>query len=252
MLLATIYDGFRYHSQTDITDEKIIEYIQKGYEYVVKKLRLDPSVLPVYMTGQRVKISDFTYKANIVTTNSERAIKEIKSFVGLEFENYIGDERPALGTWTIGKIGETDYGFDATDFAAVNNEHDEWPVIYWSGTDVQVENLDNSFFLIQAFVYPYFAMHTTDDEYTSEHRYDIQWMIDEYTAANLVCDDLLSVLSLYKGIAIYYGQWEEWGKENIMDKYCLDLINAYNRYNSMKYSDSHEQIGTIEAYLSNE
>jgi len=234
---------------SELTQLQKVAYLQTAYEFVVKKLRLDPTVLPIMITGQRVKISGFEYKLNTVTVNSEVAIKEIKSFAGLEFTNPLDEDRYTLGAGLVGNVGDTDHGFEAVAFAAVNDTHTTSPEIYWSGTDLTCANLTSSLIVIQSFVYPYFCMHTVDDQYTVEHRYDIQWMIDGYGTTYLEIDDTLGTLTLIKALSLYYGEMQDINYENIYDKCVIDTINIYNRFNSLKYSDSYETIGTLEAYL---
>ena len=245
MLFSDIYSLL----PTSLTDTQKVEVLQVAYEFVIKKLRLDPTVLPIFMSGQRVKTLGFEYMNNIITTESEVAIKEIKTFFNETITNPLDEDRYALGTWTIGDTTVAGFGFNATAFAAVNDDQSTRPTFYWSGTDVTCTNLDPSFFLIECFVYPYFCMHTTDDQFTVEHRYDIQWMIDTYTEELLEIDDLVGILSALKALSLWFGEQGDINFENIFDKATLDIINMYNEFNSLKYSDSYEKIGNIEAHL---
>ena len=74
-------------------------------------------------------------------------------------------------------------------------------------------------------------------------------MVDKYTTTDLVIDDMIGALAVLKALSLYHAEKLDINLENIYDKAVLDMINLYNRFNSSKYSDSYEDIATIEAHL---
>jgi len=216
-----------------------IEYTQLAYEDVVKKPKLDPSIHPLKFTNH-IKLDGFTFKGVMVDSLSEIAFKEIVSINNcdiLDTEQDFGTVDTAL----FGNIEETDYGF--TDFDLVNESQSTTPEIYQAASSIVCTNVSECFTLLTGYMYPYFCT-TADGWYVDRHYYDIQTMVDTYTTANLIVDDVLMVLAIFQVLSRFYGKNADTNRENIYHKFGpVDLVNLHNNWKNTIGNDGYDFIG---------
>ncbi len=216
-------------------------YIQEAYETVVKKLRLDPSVHPLRFTNH-IKLDNFNFKGQIVVSESEIAFKQFNGLIqvdDLETDQDFG----TIDTPLIGNLDSVDY--DYTDFDEVNEYHNTVPIVYQIGTSIVCNHMDDTFFLINAYAYPYFCT-TADGQYVDKHYYNVSTMNTTYGAANLTVDPVIGVLTL---MMIYSKYYEDQGIINLKDvyhKYTMDLINMVNQWNNTKGNDNLDYMGQLD------
>ena len=229
---------------TSLTEEseilaKKIACLQTGYEYIAKKIRLFPALFPVHIPdSDRVALNGFVTKGILAGSNSEIAVKEIKHLLKVDYEYDYNDDRNNIGNIYFGEGTTAEFNFDPVLFAAANDQHLTTPELHWTGDNLIVTNLSNAFFYISLYPYPYPVQHATLNPYETEYRYSIDWMVTEYGVENLIVDDLVGVLSLLEAISFFYGEELNINYENIYDKFCLDIINYYNFYGTLKTNDS--------------
>jgi len=239
MLLQSILDLF----PDTVAEVDAIAYLQRGYEYAVKKLRLFPSLHPVVLNSiQRMEFDGFDNLHTISTSGSEIAVKRIVSVLFADTIDELADTKYTAGVASFGDFMETDFGF--TGFSTVNSNQGTIPEVYITGTSLIVPNLTTSYFCLVCDIYPY-PVYVVDDWYTTEYRYDIAWMITEYDIENLYVDDLLGLLSFFQAISFYFGEQKDINLENAFNKFMLDIINIHNA-NSAKLPDNYMTVGTVE------
>lgn len=217
-------------------------YIQEAYETVVKKLRLDPSVHPLRFTNH-IKLDNFNYKGELVVSQSEIAFKQFNGFVqvdDLETDQNFG----TVGTALIGNLDSADY--DYTDFDQVNEYHNTVPIIYRIGTSIVCTMMDDTFFLINAYVYPYFCT-TSNGQYIDRHYYNVNTMQLAYGADNLTVDPVIGVLTLMMINSKYYEDNGSLNMKDIFHKYTMDLINIINQWDKTKGNDNLDYVGQLNA-----
>jgi len=81
--------------------------------------------------------------------------------------------------------------------------------------------------------------------YNTEHRYDIQWMIDEYGINNLNMDDLLVQFVMLKATSLYYMDNGDPGQSELIRDYLDQLINLHNENSNPMEHSTESIIGGI-------
>ena len=227
-----------------LTDAEKVIYLQKAYEYVVEKIRLDISLLPIRFS-KHIRLGTLSYPAVMVTSGSAIAVKQIKAYTKCTIQPVQPLILGAIDTCLVGNLHLADYGY--TDFNLVNDERAVVPSIYSSGLDISCDNTDDAFMLLQCYVYPYF-LKTVNGFYVDNHSYDIATMLALYGADNLLVDDMLGVLMMLAAKQIYSKQNLLPAVESYMQKFLHILLNVHNlntgtldvaSYSSMGTADSH-------------
>jgi hypothetical protein len=200
-----------------------IANLQDAYESVRDKLRLPPAAFPVWVTVA-FRITDTASLAN----GSEVQFKQLCTVEGATLSS---DD---AGEYTVADLAigtddpDTFFGFDEADLEAVNDEHETTPEIVWTGADVVLMNLDEAFFWITAYAYPYFVTYSTGP-YDEQHWYDIETMADTYGADNLTVDPVLLYPVVCRALAIACQDQGDLAQASNLDHLWTQFVNTYNR-----------------------
>jgi len=178
----------------------------------------------------------------IVTSGSEFAVKEIQSLQIADLLEY-DMELGTVGTCTVGNLESTDFGL--TDFSTFNNTHATIPQVYRSGPSIACSNVDDCFFLMTCYMYPY-LVYTANDMYTDQHLYNVSDMNDLHGGAALTVDPSLGVLTLCSALAQYYGDNGMLNEESTLHKFYIDIINYYNTHKEALKSDNLDYMGDLD------
>jgi len=154
-----------------MTSVDTIKYLQEAYNYVVRSIRLDQTVVPVRFNSA-MKIprfgSDETY-GHITYSNSEVCFKDIIATIKTNTANTICTKYES-DTAIIGDISTGNYGYFINRDAEGNPIYDDGKVMIDDGEDItefdnarlyQKDDIivdtdnDKSFMLMQVYVYPY-------------------------------------------------------------------------------------------------
>jgi len=206
--------------------EKIVLY-QEAYSSVIQKIRLNVGLFPVLM-DKAFKTDKLNSLHTIVTSGSEIAFKSLEQFVKCNLQQTIESTDYTLTGAVIGNISETDFGYDSDDFLAINEDHETAPELYVNGTDIICTNMDSAFFNVLGYRYPYPVRYSSDTEYNTEYRYDIQWMIDTYGIENIEIDDLLCWFIILKTLSLFHMENGDPGESKLFNDYLMEVINLYN------------------------
>lgn len=211
-----------------------IPYLQKAYHIVVDDIKLEPGIFPMLIKDEWFAIQKFDYKCLRVGSNSEIAFKQIRDFIRTDFSQdnsfVISDElkttKPIIG------YPELQYfGFDKVDYDAMNAIHTTVPYLFNSKQYYNLKNITDitsGFCHVVAYQYPY-PVHVENTHYETEYRYDIQWMIDNYSIDSLTVDDLLGTLMILKANQLYREDRLDIGNSKHFDYLCKELINTFNQ-----------------------
>jgi len=197
-----------------------VPYIQKAYRFVVRKLRLDPVLLPVLLTG-RVNFNSFDSPFKDKNL-SEYVVKEVDSIL-----NGLLSESPAHRDYidcTVGTIGVTNYDLTFTDNTTVSNE--EFSI---EQETLECVTSDDTVALLSCYVYPYFVRPTIGQA-SDRISYDIHDMIVTYGLENLSVDNGLMMFIGPMALSYYNDDKLNIALAKTLEYYTLQLINLYNSY----------------------
>lgn len=194
--------------------------IQKAYRFVVRKLRFDPVLLPVLLTG-RVNFNSFDLPFKD-KNSSEYVVKEIDSIL-----NGLLSDIPAHRDYidcVVGNVCVPNYDLTFTDDTTVCDE--EFSI---EQETLECVTSDDTVALLNCYVYPYFVK-PVSQTINSKIVYDIQAMIDEYGINNLVVDDGLMMFIGPMALSYYNDDKLNIALSKTLEYYTIQLINLYNSY----------------------
>lgn len=197
-----------------------VPYIQKAYRFVVRKLRFDPVLLPVLLTG-RVNFNSFDSPFKDKNL-SEYVVKEIDSILNGLLSD-VPEHRDYVNC-TVGTIGIADYDLTFTDDTTVCDE--EFSI---EQETLECVTSDDTVALLNCYVYPYFVKPTVE-VVGNKIVYDIQTMIDTYGIGNLSVDDGLMMFIGPMALSYYNDDKLNIALGKTLEYYTIQLINLYNSY----------------------
>lgn len=217
-----------------------VAILQEAYEACVRKLRLFPAAVPVVLTGA-AHVNGFGSPAYTLC-GSEVAFKQISSVEGVALlEEYNDAYTPA--SLIIGNpSGE---GFGISDFYDMNDEFTTTPEIFWMDSTLVCSNLDEAFFWLTGYIYPYFV--TAGDPYVLEHRYSIQWMVDTYGADGLTVDPVLIYPVTPQALGFAHRSIGDVVTTSGLEGMAVSLVDIYNTNFDLARASYRSAQGTIEA-----
>lgn len=199
-----------------------VPVIQEAYSIIVPKLRLPITAFPAVITGAAY-INGFDHPAYLLS-GSEVAVKEIVSLEGVTYADSHND------SYTVADLilgNESGDGFGHTGFSALNDTFETTPEVYWSDNTMICTNLDSAFFWLVCYPYPYFV--TNGLPYENEHQYDIQSMVNDYTAGELTVDPLLAYPVTAKALSISRQNDGDIAGASMLDNLAMLYVNLFNR-----------------------
>lgn len=202
----------------NVTDP--IALLQKGYVDCVKKIRLLQHAF-VGKIDSACGLDGFNH-IHILSSGdltSEIAFKEVYSVLDVSFsgrnENRAYSVNPMIvAEWTNDEF-ETDLEF-------VSDEG-----FMWIGSDLVPLDREIAKVEFTAYPFPYFCR-TADGPFVDKHRYNIQWMIDEYGEDGLIIDDFIGVLAAMKTKSLMLLQNTSINEASNLEYFYDQLLNAYN------------------------
>ncbi len=230
MTLAELYDM---NSKLDA------DYLQAAYESVVNKMRLHAQAFPVKLTGA-CRIDGFEHKAELLNT-SEIAFKHIATIDGVTLTTSMTDEY-SLSTLVIGN--EAGDGFGFTDFDDMNKGFETTPEIYWSGSDIVCTNLDECFFWITGYAYPYFV--NAGDPYENISSYSIESMATSHGEDGLTVDPVLTYPVVFQALSSWFLNQNDIMTASQYDEMTVKVIEIYNKNPDWFVADIEEAYAQIE------
>ena len=213
----TYNDYISFIGNSGIGMAEFIPYLNSAYKVIVNRIKIDPVILPIYIDRSTL-IDQFNEMARMVGSNSEIAFKEIIGFPKSTEVNRI--EYPTESNqMLVGNSTLPDFGLSGT----VYNDLE----IAVNGSEIVASDLGAKL-LIHAYMYPYF-IRTVDGYKVDTHVYDVEQMINDFSASDLIVDDFLLYPVTLKALADYAMNCDNIVLSSSYDKLCNDLLNEYNK-----------------------
>jgi len=199
-----------------------IPYLTSAYKVVVDRIRIDPLLIPVEINKATV-IDRFNNVCIMTGSNSEIAFKSIKEFPRTKLINGVSYQSETNQCIVGNRSIDINFGLTSSFYDDIE--------ILTNGTEYTLnyeEDKEVARVLLLGYMYPYF-IRTLNGYELEEHRYDLQWMIDNYLAENLIIDDCLLYMVTLKAVGEYYLDNGGISLSTNYEGLCSDLLNIYNK-----------------------
>jgi len=258
--VQTSYELLKTYTDNDIDADA---YILKAYEYVVKRIRLRKTLIPMMFerAGVYSRVSDTSsrtiYETPTVnaTTRAAYMIKEIDSFINTDPSDEAHVITNNSNDITIGNLYEPNYGFhvtrDTNDTVLLDNDGNpyieegyditllEKPQLYREHNFIVDTNKNNNVTFVMALGYLYPPLTISKDSYN-----DIMQHTETNEAQDgTYVDPLLFMLIAPTVKAFYYGEHKgDLSTQSRLLDWVSRMINTYNEnWNRL----ANEALGTL-------
>lgn len=198
-----------------------VEYLQKAYQYVVEKLRLDPQLIPIRLTG-RVQWGrwDLPFTDSV---GNQFVVKEIQTVINGKlvstpvYKEYING--------VVGSIGSANYGWSNTELMTVDG--DEFVIV---DKTLECTSSDDCLCMLQCYAYPVFVYPSGLTSAQDKTLFtNIADAVATYSINTLTVDPGLMMMVGPMALAYYHYDAMSIGLAKTLEHYVVQLINYYNK-----------------------